>query len=93
MAARVGDPTAHGGVLAPPGIPNVLIAGAPAMVVGPGIHPCPMPPPAGPHPPGPLTGPGSSTVLIGGFPAARQGDMTACAAPILSGAPTVMIGG
>jgi uncharacterized Zn-binding protein involved in type VI secretion len=93
MAARVGDPTGHGGVLAPPGIPNVLIAGQPAMVVGVGVHPCPVPPPAGPHPPSPIVPPGSSTVLIGGFPAARMGDLTGCGAPIVMGAPTVMIGG
>jgi uncharacterized Zn-binding protein involved in type VI secretion len=47
---------------------------------------------------------GSGTVLIGGLPAARVGDMTAhmsCVAPIPSpvgkvmppGAPTVLIGG
>ena len=29
-AARVGDPTGHPGVIGPPGVPTVLIAGQPA---------------------------------------------------------------
>ena len=33
-AARVGDPTGHPGVIGPPGIPTVLIAGMPAATVG-----------------------------------------------------------
>jgi uncharacterized Zn-binding protein involved in type VI secretion len=36
---------------------------------------------------------GSATVLIGGKPAARMGDMTAHAGVIVAGQPTVMIGG
>jgi uncharacterized Zn-binding protein involved in type VI secretion len=36
---------------------------------------------------------GSSTVLIGGSPAARIGDMTAHGGVIVSGAPMVIIGG
>jgi uncharacterized Zn-binding protein involved in type VI secretion len=36
---------------------------------------------------------GSATVLIGGSPAARIGDMTAHGGVIVSGAPLVMIGG
>lgn len=32
-------------------------------------------------------------MLIGGKPAARMGDLAGCGAPILAGAPTVMIGG
>jgi uncharacterized Zn-binding protein involved in type VI secretion len=39
---------------------------------------------------------GSATVMIGGQPAARQGDMVVEAAPpntIAAGAPTVTIGG
>jgi uncharacterized Zn-binding protein involved in type VI secretion len=31
------------------------------------------------------------TVLIGGRPALRLGDMAGCGAPIIMGAPTVMI--
>jgi uncharacterized Zn-binding protein involved in type VI secretion len=36
---------------------------------------------------------GSATVLIGGSPAARIGDMTAHGGVIVSGAPLVIIGG
>ena len=42
---------------------------------------------------GTIVGPGCPTVLIGGMPAARMGDMSACGAPIIAGAPTVLIGG
>ena len=34
MAARVGDPTGHPGVIGPPGVPTVLIGGMPAATVG-----------------------------------------------------------
>jgi len=36
---------------------------------------------------------GSFTVLIGGMPAARMGDMTAHGGTIVLGCPTVIIGG
>jgi len=36
---------------------------------------------------------GSSTVLIGGKPAARMGDVTAHGGTIVLGCPTVIIGG
>jgi uncharacterized Zn-binding protein involved in type VI secretion len=74
-----------------PGVPNVLIGGLPAAVLG-DLHACAMPPPAGPHPPAPLVK-GSVTVLIGGRPAVRLGDMSGCGAPIVMGHPTVLIGG
>jgi uncharacterized Zn-binding protein involved in type VI secretion len=46
------------------------------------------------HPPTPIVPPGCPTVLIGGKPAARVGDMSGCGAPILPpGCPTVLIGG
>nr|WP_245245322.1 PAAR domain-containing protein [Streptomyces palmae] len=32
-------------------------------------------------------------MLIGGRPAARVGDMAGCGAPIVTGCPTVLIGG
>jgi uncharacterized Zn-binding protein involved in type VI secretion len=89
-AARVGDPTSHPGVLAPPGVPTVLIGGAPAAVVG-TVHVCSMPPP-NIHSPSPVVPPGSATVLIGGRPAARMGDLTGCGAVIVAGSPTVLIG-
>ena len=68
-AARVGDPTGHAGVLGPPLVPTVLIGGQPAATVG-TVHTCPVPPPAGPHPPTPVVPPGCPTVLVGG-PAGR----------------------
>lgn len=92
MAARVGDPTAHPGVVTGPGTPTVLVGGLPAATVG-DLHTCSMPPPAGPHPPSPIVPPGCPTVLVAGRPAARVGDLSACGAPILLGCPTVMVGG
>ncbi len=90
-AARVTDPTGHPGLITGPGVPNVLIGGLPAAVVG-DLHTCAMPPLAGPHPPTPIVK-GSATVLIGGRPAARLGDLAGCGAPIIFGLPTVEIGG
>jgi uncharacterized Zn-binding protein involved in type VI secretion len=90
-AARIGDLTAHPGVIGGPGVPTVLVAGLPAAVLG-DAHICSFPPPGGPHPPTTLIG-GSATVLIGGRPAARAGDSAGCGAPIVSGAPNVLIGG
>jgi len=92
-AARMGDMTAHGGVIVA-GEPTVLIGGAPAARVG-DMHTCPIP--GGPPPPhvgGPITL-GSFTVLIGGKPAARVGDMCTCTGPpdtIAMGCNTVLIG-
>jgi uncharacterized Zn-binding protein involved in type VI secretion len=60
------------------------------------MHHCPMATAAVPHVGGPITGPGASTVLIGGLPAARVGDLAACTGPsdsIVSGSPTVLITG
>jgi uncharacterized Zn-binding protein involved in type VI secretion len=101
-AARSGDPTNHGGVIAtpPPGaaaaVARVLIGGRPAAVVG-SLHTCAMPPHL-------ALGPGnvilpdpvalaSGEVLIGGLPAARMRDRTTCGAMISGGDPSVLIGG
>jgi uncharacterized Zn-binding protein involved in type VI secretion len=49
-----------------------------------------------PHVGGPILPPGCPTVLIGGMPAARVGDMATCVGPpdaIAMGSPTVKIGG
>ena len=92
-AARLGDMTAHGGVVTGPGCPTVLIGGAPAARVG-DMHTCPMFDGPKPHVGGPITM-GSPTVFIGGMPAARVGDMATCTGPpdtIAAGCPTVMIG-
>lgn len=61
------------------------------------MHTCPMinPGPV-PHVGGPILPPGSPTVLIGGQPAARVGDMATCTGPpdsIVVGSGTVLIGG
>lgn len=61
------------------------------------MHTCPMVNPGGsPHVGGPVLPAGCPTVLIGGMPAARVGDMLTCAGPpdtIVAGSGTVMIGG
>ena len=90
-AARVGDPTGHPGVIGQPGDEHGRDAGLPAATVT-TPHICSFPPPAV-HPPSAIMPPGCPTVLIGGMPAARVGDMAACGAPIIVGAPTVLIGG
>lgn len=61
------------------------------------MHTCPMVNPGPvPHVGGPILPPGAPTVLIGGMPAARVGDMAVCTGPpdsIISGSATVLIGG
>jgi len=92
MAARMGDPTAHGGVIVV-GFPMVLIGGMPAARIA-DMHVCPMVTGIVPHVGGPIAM-GSPMVLIGGMPAARMGDMVVCAGPpdtIMMGCPTVLIG-
>lgn len=49
-----------------------------------------------PHVGGPISGPGTPTVLISGLPAAVVGDSCVCVGPpdtIVKGSATVMIGG
>jgi uncharacterized Zn-binding protein involved in type VI secretion len=49
-----------------------------------------------PHVGGPIIGPGAPTVLIGGLPAAKVGDLATCVGPpdsIVAGSSTVMIMG
>jgi uncharacterized Zn-binding protein involved in type VI secretion len=89
-AARVGDPTAHPGVVSGPGMPSVLIGGQPASVLG-DVHACGFPGVV-PHPPTPIAK-GSAMVLIGGRPATRMTDLAGCAAPVVFGVPIVEIGG
>ncbi|WP_162415417.1 PAAR domain-containing protein [Cyclobacterium roseum] len=61
------------------------------------MHVCPMVNPGGvPHVGGPIMPPGEPTVLIGGMPAAKVGDMATCSGPpdtIVAGSSTVFIGG
>ena len=69
--------------------------GAPAARIT-DMHVCPMVTGTVPHVGGPIMPAGEPTVLIGGTPAARVGDMATCAGPpdtIAAGSATVLIGG
>lgn len=63
------------------------------------MHTCPMVTPGLPpipHVGGPITGPCAPTVLIGGLPAAKLGDLAVCVGPpdsIISGSTSVLIMG
>ncbi|MFZ6816484.1 PAAR domain-containing protein [Undibacterium sp. Rencai35W] len=73
-----------GGPIAGPGVPTVLIGKIPAACVG-DMAVCVGPPDT--------IVKGSSSVMIGGRPAARLGDSTAHGGTIALGDFTVMIGG
>ena len=74
-----------GGPILPPGVPTVIIAGMPAATAT-SMCVCTGPPDT--------IVKGSATVMIGGKPAARLGDLTAHGGNIVGpGAPNVMIGG
>jgi uncharacterized Zn-binding protein involved in type VI secretion len=73
-----------GGPVLPAGCPTVLIGALPAARVT-DLATCVGPPD--------VIVMGSSNVMIGGLPAARLGDATAHGGVIVSGCPTVMIGG
>lgn len=73
-----------GGPIISPGCPTVLIGSLPAARVT-DIATCVGPPD--------VIVMGSTSVLIGGLMAARIGDPTAHGGVIVSGLPTVMIGG
>lgn len=78
-------PVPHvGGPVIGPSTPNVLIGNFPAAVVG-DTCTCVGPPDTI------ITG--SSTVFIGGKPAARMGDITAHGGAIVIGCTNVLIGG
>ncbi|MET9418449.1 PAAR domain-containing protein [Streptomyces klenkii] len=81
------------GMILPPGVITVQIAGQPAAVM-PALAQClvphgPTPLPAAPLIPTPTARP----VLIGGRPAARMGDKLPCGAAVVGGCATVTIGG
>lgn len=60
------------------------------------LHNCPLSTGPTPHVGGPILPGGEPTVLIGGVPAARAGDMATCTGPadvIVKGSSTVLIGG
>lgn len=94
-AARLGDQTSHGTPLTPGiGSVNVLIGGKPAWRAAADVHVCPLVDGVKPHVGG-VVAVGSTSVLINGLPAARQGDQVVEAgAPnaILLGEPTVLLG-
>jgi len=94
-AARVADSTSHGTPLAPgPGCPTVLIGGMPAWRAAADFHACPLVNGVQPHVGGTVAV-GSTTVLIGGLFAARQGDIIVEPGgpnTIVVGEPTVLIG-
>ena len=90
-AARVGDTTVTGDTITGPGVPNVIIGGMPAAVMGDLV--------AGNACTGAITM-GSPTVLIGGRPAARVTSQVTGVNPysgvpvttaVGMGAPTVLI--
>ena len=91
LCALFDGPKPHaGGVITPAAcVPTVLIGGMPAAVANgvPGGVPCVSPAPNG-------LAQGSVTVLIGGFPAARLGDLTLHGQPAAPGpgCPTVLVG-
>jgi uncharacterized Zn-binding protein involved in type VI secretion len=94
-AARRSDTTAHGTPLEPgPGCPSVLIGGLPAWRAGVDTHLCPLVDGTRPHVGG-IVAIGSTTVLIGGAAAVRQGDLVVEAGQpnlVATGATTVLIG-
>lgn len=94
-AARLGDMTVHGTPLTPgPGSSNVLIRGMPAWRVAVDFHTCPLFSGPVPHVGGTVLV-GSTTVLINGLAAVRQGDQIVENAPpnaIAVGEPSVLIG-
>jgi uncharacterized Zn-binding protein involved in type VI secretion len=100
FAARITDPTTHGGPLAPgPGSPNVTIGGLPAWRALIDQHACPAVSVSGADGIGTVLM-GSPTVLINGMMACRQLDIVVEVPglamgpmdPILMGCPTVIIG-
>lgn len=94
-AARLADTTSHGTPLSPgPGSMTVLIGNKPAWRALADTHVCPLVDGVKPHVGG-MVLMGSTSVLIGGMPAARVGDqIVEAGAPnaIVTGAFDVLIG-
>lgn len=91
-AARMGDPTAHGGAVVS-GCPTVLIGSRPAARAG-DLHACPQVTGVVPHVGGPIAI-GAFSVLVANLPQARQTDMATCTGPadaVLVGEATVLVG-
>jgi len=87
--------TSHGTPLSPgPGSLTVLIGNQPAWRAGTDFHTCPLVNGVQPHVGGTIAM-GSATVLVGGLPAARMGDVIVEAGgpnAIVAGLTTVLIG-
>jgi len=91
-AARIGDNTAHGGVVTT-GFPTVLIGSRPAARIT-DMHTCPLSTGPVPHVGGPIIL-GAFTVLTGNMPQARVTDTAICVGPpdmIAVGEFTVLVG-
>ncbi|MGQ8775478.1 PAAR domain-containing protein [Serratia sp. NA_112.1] len=84
-AGRVGDVTAHGGVICS-GSGDVYINCQPAAMVCASVALCAF------HCAAPVVT-GSCSVFINGFSAARLGDVTGCGAIVVTGSCDVYIGG
>ena len=88
--------TSHGTALLPgPGCATVMIGGKPAWRAQSDTHVCPLVATSSKPHVGGVVAVGSTTVMIGGMFAARQGDSVVEAGvlnAITMGAPTVMIG-
>jgi uncharacterized Zn-binding protein involved in type VI secretion len=95
IAAHITSSTTHGGALQGTGIATVKIGKFAAAVAGDPastLHKCSIVPPPAHLSLSPVTT-GSTSVFIGGKPAARVNDPVGCGATILSGAFDVLIGG
>lgn len=88
-AARVLDPTNHGGLITGPGASMTFIEGKPAAVAG-DMHVCALPP-NGHQPTNSPFPQGSATVFIEGRPALRTTDVCGCGAMPSVGAVLVNI--
>ncbi|MEQ1508118.1 MAG: PAAR domain-containing protein [Myxococcota bacterium] len=87
-AVRMGVDLAGGGTLLTPPQATVFVGGSLWAVLG---------TPVATHGPGPHIAAtmvkASITVLVGGMPACRTGDVASCGCPAAPGLPTVMAGG
>lgn len=93
QVVRMGDMTAHGGVVIQ-GCPTVLAGGKPVARVG-DMHTCPMFDGLKPHVGGPIGPPGGVKVLVGGMPIAVVGGIVVCIGPpdtLNQGLATVLAG-
>jgi uncharacterized Zn-binding protein involved in type VI secretion len=91
-AARLGDPTVHGGVIVS-GFQQVVIGDQPAARVT-DLHICPLSTGSVPHVGGPMIV-GALSVMVGNQPQSREGDALTCTGPpdaVATGCPTVMVG-